>query len=399
MISLLLSKKILTMPTYQYNASQGYSLGRCESLCPPKLSVYSVAASRYHASMSAINIQHGRALKALHTFACKATAQHYLAIDDLQQLPSLFNYLQRQASHLDPPIILGDGSNSIFMGQIQPLIIHNRLMGVHIAAEDKDSLLLEVAAGENWHQLVSYCVKHGYWGLENLALIPGSAGAAPVQNIGAYGAELSHCLQAVTVFDLQSGKLQKLNASDCKLGYRDSIFKHPSMRGRYLISSIQLKLYKQPQLNLTYAPLADYLLQQDIKSPTLQDVYQAVINIRQAKLPDPKQLANAGSFFKNPIVSRSKLEQLKCQHPHIPHFKLAATDQLKLSAAWMLEQCNFKAKRIGNLGCYKHQALIMVHYGDANSAELRSFIKQLQSAVAEKFTVELSPEVNLYYGN
>lgn len=359
--------------------------------------IYSIEYTSYDEQMQhKLNIQQDIELQSRHTFALAASAEKYLQLQHKDQLPAISQYL---STHPQPYMVLGGGSNTVFAGHITALIIHNQLRGIDVTILENKQVRLEVAAGENWHQLVEYCVQQQYAGIENLALIPGSVGAAPVQNIGAYGVELSNCLEHVTVYDLQQNCFQTLSRAACKFGYRDSIFKHTPARERYIITSISLQLdaSSSPQLHASYASLNHYLQQHHILNPRIQDIYRAVIAIRQSKLPDPAKLANAGSFFKNPIISQQQLAALQANHPEIPHHP-ATENHFKLSAGWLLEQCGWKGKRSGDLGCYEKQALILVHYGGAKATELQSFIKAIQQSVYAKFCITLEPEVNLIMG-
>lgn len=337
-----------------------------------------------------LDLQHKVDLKSLHTFSLPATANSLVTLSSLEQLSSLANLVKQLP---DKPIILGGGSNTVFNGNIKPLIIHVALRGIKLISEDDNQVVLQIAAGENWHQLVKYCLKHGYGGIENLALIPGTVGAAPVQNIGAYGVEISSVIDMVSVFDLEQAKSLTLTATDCGFSYRDSIFKHHPYANRYLITSVNLRLQKKPNLNLEYGAIKQTLVDNNL-TPTMQNVAAAVIQIRRSKLPDPLEISNAGSFFKNPIISDTEFARLQRQHPDIPHYKLT-NNNLKIPAGWLIEKCGWKGKQIDNLGCYAKQALILVNYGGGNGASLNKLIKQIIASVKNKFALNLEAEVNL----
>ena len=344
-------------------------------------------------------LQHNHDLQPLHSFHLAACAQHYLRLSAQSQLAQLAELvakwqLSAQASST-APIILGGGFNSIFSGNIPNLIIHNQLRGLQIIDSDAKYTWLEVAAGENWHQFTEHCITAGLGGIENLVLIPGNVGAAPVQNIGAYGMELADTLEYVTVYDWFDKKIRRLKASDCEFGYRDSIFKQPAQAQRYLILSITLRLTKQPQLITNYASVTQQLDAKQLDTPTLKDVSNVIKEIRRAKLPDPAHQPNAGSFFKNPIISNTKLASLQQDYPDIPQHRIDA-QHTKLYAGWLIEQCDFKGVRFKNLGCHAHQALVIINYGHASGQELSDFIYKIQQRVQERFGVKLEPEVRLY---
>ena len=340
---------------------------------------------------STLECQKNVDLQTRHTFALPAKAMTYVDLQSVEQLPELAACCERHSQI----IILGEGSNTIFTGNTPACVIHNQLLGVNKQHEDEQSVVLHVAAGENWHQLVSDCVDQGYGGIENLALIPGTVGAAPVQNIGAYGVEICQILETVEVFDLKTHKQFTLSNEDCGFAYRDSIFKHPPYHNRYLITGITLRLQKQPQLQLDYAALKNYLQEKDMQLPSLRQVYDAVISIRQSKLPDPKILANAGSFFKNPLLPKEQFASLQTKHPNIPGFPVDE-HHLKVSAAWMIEQCGFRGKKINHLACYEKQALIIVNDGAATGTELINFTQKIIDSVHQTFGITLCPEVNFY---
>lgn len=286
-----------------------------------------------------------------------------------------------------PFLLLGEGSNSIFLSDWPGEIL--RFTAAGIQTEQKaEQLLLHVEAGHNWHQLVSWTVHEGWWGLENLALIPGSVGAAPVQNIGAYGAELADTCTYVDFFHWQSRKVQRLLASECRFGYRDSIFKH-QLAGQGVIVAVGFCLNRQGRAKLNYKGL-DHLP----ADANLPEVMNAVIAVRQAKLPDPAKLANCGSFFKNPVVPAAQFELLQQRYPAIANYP-QADGQIKLAAAWLIEQVGLKGYQLGGIACYQQQPLVLVNQGQGTATELLQLIELIQQAVLDKFQVQLEPEVRL----
>ncbi len=286
------------------------------------------------------------------------------------------------------PLLLGEGSNSIFLSDQNQTVLRYLAKSRTVLSEDEQQVQLHIEAGDNWHQLVSWTVAQGWWGLENLSLIPGSVGAAPVQNIGAYGAELADCCDYVDFFYWQNRDVQRLRKSDCGFGYRDSIFK-TALAGQGVIVAVGLTLKKQGQPKLGYKGL-EHLNQHS----SVAEVAQAVISVRQSKLPDPAVLPNCGSFFKNPVVSRPVFEAIQHRHPAMPFYP-QADGLIKLAAGWLIEQVGLKGQRIGDVGCYEKQALVLVNFGKGTAAELQKMIALIQQKVATEFAVQLEPEVRL----
>ncbi len=314
------------------------------------------------------------------TFRLPAKFSTLLEVTQIEELVSLeFDEL---------PLVLGEGSNSIFLQNIQRPVLRYLANQCQIRLAD-DDVLLHVDAGHNWHQLVSKTVANGWWGIENLALIPGSVGAAPVQNIGAYGVEFADCCDYVDYFDWQSRQVRRLQKAECQFAYRDSIFKQ-ALLGQGVIVAVGLRLSKVARPNLKYQGL-DHLP----ADASIDSVFQAVITVRQSKLPDPQQLANCGSFFKNPVVDNTHFLALKDQFPTIPGYQ-QANGQVKLAAAWLLDQCGFKGVRLGDIGCYEKQPLVLVNHAEGTAAELNEFVERLQATVFKRFKVSLEPEVRMY---
>ncbi len=331
-------------------------------------------------------------LKAWNTFGLEAVARYYYAATT--EAAAMAVMKEARAAGL-PVLVLGGGSNLLFAADWEGLVLHMRTGGRWVVAETEDEVLIEAAAGENWHALVMWTVAQGWGGIENLALIPGTAGAAPIQNIGAYGVELKDVLDEVRVWIAGKGVVPLKN-EDCAFDYRDSIFKQMP-RGDFLVLAIRLRLKKQAAPNLSYYALKQYFEEKGIASPSVAEVAQAVIDIRRSKLPDPAQIGNAGSFFKNPVVERVLFERLRAQYPSMPFFEVNER-QVKIPAAWLIEQCGWKGKRRGAVGVHERQALVLVHYGGGTGAELWQLAKDIQKDVAARFGICLQPEVNVLGG-
>ncbi|MAW96527.1 MULTISPECIES: UDP-N-acetylmuramate dehydrogenase [unclassified Leeuwenhoekiella] len=336
-----------------------------------------------------MNLQHHVSLKAYNTFGIPAKAETFVSATSVQEL-------KEALSHPDypNPFILGGGSNMLFKRDIDGLVVHVALKGIKIVDEDDNHVWVEVAAGENWHQFVMYCVEHGYGGVENLALIPGNTGTAPVQNIGAYGVELKDVFHACTAIDRNSLKERNFSLADCNFGYRESVFKN-ELKDRFVITSVTFKLTKaNHQLHTEYGAIQQTLEDEEITHPGIKDIANAVIAIRSSKLPDPKELGNSGSFFKNPIISREQFERLQETFPQMPHYVISDTD-IKIPAGWLIEQAGFKGKRYGDAGVHKNQALVLVNYGNATGAEIWDLALRVKKEVQEQFGIIIEPEVNI----
>jgi len=313
------------------------------------------------------------------TFRLPATLHEVLLCRSIDELC--------QAEWSQPPLLLGEGSNSIFLSDLHRPVL--RFIADSVTEQhSEDGILLHVEAGHNWHSLVTYTVQQGWWGIENLALIPGSVGAAPVQNIGAYGVELMDSCVYVDFFHWESKKIQRLTKAECLFGYRDSIFKQ-ELNGKGVIVAVGLKLQLHGKPKLTYRGL-DHLP----ADCCVQEVYQAVIAVRQSKLPDPMQLSNCGSFFKNPVLAADLFAELHPLHPEMPAYP-QANGQMKTAAAWLIEQCGFKGQRFGDIGCYEKQPLVLVNYGQGTAVELEHWVTQIIRTVQQRFGIQLEPEVRM----
>lgn len=336
-----------------------------------------------------ITVQHNVSLKAFNTFHVDAIAAAYVELREEEQVAPVFEYA---LSINSPVLILGGGSNLLITQDFHGLIVHNQLPGINLIGETPDHVFVKAGAGVNWHDLVMFCVDKGWGGLENLSLIPGTVGAAPVQNIGAYGVELKDCMHSLLAWDRLQKKNVNIDVSECDFGYRQSIFKK-EFKDRMLILSVTFRLSKNPQLQLEYGAIRTWLDQHQVSNPSVKDVSAAVVAIRKSKLPDPSLIGNAGSFFKNPEVPASFFEDLKSDYPDLVAFPFGAG--YKLAAGWLIEQCGWKGFRSGDAGCHKNQALVLVNYGTAKGSEILQLAQMIQQSVREKFGVSLTPEVNI----
>ena len=324
------------------------------------------------------------------TFGISALASQFVEVNSVLQLRNL---IQEKAILEEPYLILGGGSNILFIKNYEGLVLKNNLKGIEVSRENENYVWLKAAGGEVWHELVMFCVNKNWGGIENLSLIPGTVGAAPMQNIGAYGVEIKDTFEELEAINIQTGELEKFNNEQCKFGYRESIFKHEA-KGRYFITSVTFKLNKKPDLNTSYGDIETLLKEWHIAKPTIADVSKAVIAIRQSKLPDPVLLGNAGSFFKNPVIEFSVFEKLQKNNPTLKSFP-AADGKVKIPAAWLIEQAGWKGKRFENIGVHEKQALVLVNYGGGTGKELIDLAYKIIDSVKAKFGVALTPEVNI----
>ncbi len=292
------------------------------------------------------------------------------------------------------PLVLGGGSNVLFTKDLERCVLAVDLKGLSARERSDQSIELEVGAGESWHELTQYAVENAWGGIENLSLIPGKVGAAPMQNIGAYGVEVKECIESVEVFDWKRGRFDQISAADCGFGYRESIFKNEA-KNRYIITRVRFVLHPRSPLRLGYGAISEQLERMGVDDPNYRDVAKAVIAIRRSKLPDPAEIGNAGSFFKNPTVDKSFAEALLEQHPEMPHYPQARNTE-KLAAGWLIERAGWKGKRIGACGVHDKQALVLVNYGGALGREILELSEAIKTDVRRAFGVELETEVNIY---
>lgn len=334
-------------------------------------------------------IQENFSLQPYNTFGIAAKAKLFTevhSVADLQEILKNKNFASL------PKLILGGGSNILFTQDFDGLVIKIGIEGIKKINEDAEHVYLHVGAGVVWHQLVLYCIEREYAGIENLSLIPGTVGAAPMQNIGAYGVEIKEIFDSLEAVHIETGTTCVFTNEECQFGYRESVFKK-QFKGKYIITSVIFRLSKTPVFNTSYGAIQDTLKQMNVESPTLRSVSDAVTYIRRSKLPDPAEIGNAGSFFKNPEIPTAQYEVLKAQYPQIPGY-VTSPQTVKVPAGWLIEQCGWKGKRIGNAGVHKNQALVLVNYGEAKGNEIKALSEEVQKSVSEKFGISLQAEVN-----
>ncbi len=327
-------------------------------------------------------------LKEYNTFGLDAQAAHWAPFGSETELRSILKGAPR------PWMVLGGGSNVVFVRDWPGTLLHNRIQGFKVLRTFRRKVWVQAGGGDSWHQLVLWALAQGFGGLENMSLIPGTVGAAPIQNIGAYGVELKDVFVRLEAVHLESGKKRIFYQHDCRFGYRDSLFKHEA-KGQYAITRVTFSLTLPPhRVNIQYGDIRRQLDSMGVTRPDINDVSQAVIAIRSSKLPDPAVIGNCGSFFKNPELAVDAWAQLKEKYPETPHFPLPE-GRVKVPAGWLIEQCGWKGKRVGNTGAYDKQALVLVNHGNATGAEVKALAEAIQASVAERFGVRLETEVNL----
>ncbi len=336
-----------------------------------------------------ITIQHNVSLKELNTFGISAKAKQFISISNKSELIEAL-----QLPQFSKYFVLGGGSNMLLTRDLEIPVLHINSKGKEVIEISKNNVLVEIQAGENWHEFVLWCIENDFGGVENLSLIPGNVGTSPIQNIGAYGVELKDTFVRCTAIDIETQEEKIFTLDDCNFGYRNSIFKNEA-KGKYIITSVVFKLtHKNHILNTSYGAIQQELESNHITNPTIKNVSDAVIAIRERKLPNPKEIGNSGSFFKNPVISSSAFEILKEKHETVPHYVVSDTE-IKVPAGWLIEQCGFKGKRYGDAGVHKNQALVLVNYDNATGAEILALAKKIQAAVLEKFKIAIEAEVNV----
>jgi UDP-N-acetylmuramate dehydrogenase len=334
-----------------------------------------------------MEIQQNISLKSYNTFGIDVKARKFVDITSLDQLKKVV----RQEKYF---FILSGGSNLLLTKDIDKLVVHFNTKGIAVLEETNNNVFVKVQAGENWHEFVLWCIDHNYGGIENLSLIPGNVGTAPIQNIGAYGVELKDVMHNLEALEIDTVNTNTFTNKDCKFGYRNSIFKNKS-KGRYIITSVTFKLTKnEHKLNSSYGAIQSELDRNNIINPTIKDISNAVITIRQSKLPDPNEIGNSGSFFKNPVISTADFKNLQKTYADAPHY-VVSKKEVKVPAGWLVEKCGFKGKRYGDAGVHKKQALVLVNYGNATGKEILELSKKIQETVLEKFKIPLEAEVNI----
>jgi len=336
-----------------------------------------------------VNLKENISLKELNSFGIDVKASNYLYVQTIDTLKEVL-----AQDRFKDPFILSGGSNLLLMNDLDRLVIHMGLKGIEVLDETNDEVFVKAMAGEVWHEFVLWCIEHHYGGLENLSLIPGYVGSAPIQNIGAYGVEQGACFHSCEVLDRETNELVTLSKKDCEFEYRDSIFKS-KYQNRYIITSVIYKLQKNNhKLHIDYGAIQSVLKEKNIQSPSIRDVSEAVIQIRSEKLPNPKELGNSGSFFKNPIIDKDLLDTLQESYPDIPHYT-QENNQVKLAAGWLIEKAGFKGQRNGNVGSHHKQALVLVNHANATGQEVYEFAMEIIKKVQEQFGITLEPEVRI----
>lgn len=328
-------------------------------------------------------------LKNYNTFGIEAKAKEFVSVHSSEELIEIL-----QQKPTSKKFILGGGSNMLLTQDIDALVIHLDLKGKKIIDENDDFVWVESQAGENWHEFVLWTIDQNFGGLENLSLIPGNVGTTPIQNIGAYGVEIKDTFVLCEAIHIETQDLLVFTNEKCKFGYRESIFKN-EIKDEFVITSVVFKLTKRNhKLNTSYGAIEAELEKQHIKNPSLKDVSNAVIAIRQSKLPNPKELGNSGSFFKNPVILKSDFEKIQQKFPDIPHYVVSETE-VKVPAGWLIEQAGFKGKRFGDTGIHKHQALVLVNYGKATGQEILAVSKNIQKTILDTYGIAIEAEVNI----
>lgn len=325
------------------------------------------------------------------TMGIEAHARYFLEIRETAELQV---FLEKKTFWEKEILVLGGGSNLLFTKDFEGIVLKNTILGITKLKEDSENVWLRVGAGENWHGFVKYCVEKNWGGVENLSLIFGTVGAAPIQNIGAYGVETKEVIESVEAIEIETGKTLFFSQNECEFGYRDSIFKR-QLKNKVIITHVVFRLARNPIFRLSYGAIQEVLDKKGISKPTIQAVSEAVIEIRQSKLPDPAVLGNAGSFFKNPEIPKAHFEDLKKQFPNIPAYASEKPEKMKIAAGWLIEQCAWKGKKVGNTGAHASQALVLVNYGGATGREIAELAQAIQESVLEKFAISLETEVNI----
>ena len=337
-----------------------------------------------------MDIIKNKSLRSYNTFGVDCISSFFTTINNLKDLDELY---QHKLYKSQKKLILGGGSNILFTSNFDGLVIKNEIKGIEIIKETNDIVEVQIGAGVNWHEFVIHAVNNKWGGIENMSLIPGNCGTAPMQNIGAYGVEIKDTFISLNAYEIETGKIVSFDRKRCEFGYRDSVFKN-DLKDQYIILDIRLRLQKKPTLNTKYGDINNTLIKNKVSNPTIKDISDAVIEIRTSKLPDPKKIGNAGSFFKNPIISQGQFKEIKMKFPEIVSYPVNE-QKVKLAAGWLIEKAGWKGKNFGNYGVHKKQSLVLVNYNSANGREIFNLSQEILEDVFNKFQVKLEREVNI----
>ena len=337
-----------------------------------------------------MDIIKNKSLRSYNTFGVDCISSFFTTINNLKDLDELY---QHKLYKSQKKLILGGGSNILFTSNFDGLVIKNEIKGIEIIKETNDIVEVQIGAGVNWHEFVIHAVNNKWGGIENMSLIPGNCGTAPMQNIGAYGVEIKDTFVSLNAYEIETGKIVSFDRKRCEFGYRDSVFKN-DLKDQYIILDIRLRLQKKPTLNTKYGDINNTLIKNKVSNPTIKDISDAVIEIRTSKLPDPKKIGNAGSFFKNPIISQGQFKEIKMKFPEIVSYPVNE-QKVKLAAGWLIEKAGWKGKKFGNYGVHKKQSLVLVNYNSANGREIFNLSQEILEDVFNKFQVKLEREVNI----
>lgn len=336
-----------------------------------------------------MHIQENISLKPYNTFDIDAKASYFVVVTNTQQLQDVL-----ALEGYPKPFILGGGSNMLLTKDLDALVIHVNIKGIEIVSETENEVLVKANAGENWHEFVQWCLAHNFGGVENLSLIPGNVGTAPIQNIGAYGVELKDVFQSCKALHIKDKAFKTFTKPECHFGYRESVFKQAE-KGNYIITSVSFKLTKNKHIIRTdYGAILAELKDKNIETPTIQEVSKAIIAIRESKLPDPKKIGNSGSFFKNPVINKMQFKALLKNFPEAPSYVISE-DEIKVPAGWLIETSGFKGKTFSNYGVHKKQALVLVNYSDAKGQDILNLAHLIQDTVWRLFDIRIETEVNI----
>lgn len=335
-----------------------------------------------------MHIEENISLKTYNTFGLSIMAKHFATFSSVAELSELLLY------PIGKRLILGGGSNILFTQNFDGIVLKNELKGIELVREDAEHYYVKAAAGEAWHSFVQYCITNNYAGVENLSLIPGNVGASPMQNIGAYGVEIKDVFYELEAYHIHDKKIITFSLTDCAFGYRESVFKR-KYKDEFVLLNVTYKLNKRPNFNTSYGAIHQELENMGVQDVSIQAISQAVINIRSSKLPNPKEIGNAGSFFKNPTISVEQLHQLQKEFSTIPNYATNNSLAYKIAAGWLIEQCGWKGFRKDDAGCHAKQALVLVNYGHATGKEIFDLSEDILQSVKAKFNIQLEREVNI----